>query len=63
MRRVKHWKDSGHFQRWLATYCLNSEKKMRRIKGHKSLPARWIELRTKLEANDVDSCKLTEEVA
>lgn len=63
MRRVKHWKDSNHFQRWLATYCLNSEKKMRRIKGHKSIPALWIELRTKLETKDIDSCESTEEVA
>ena len=63
MRRVKHWKDSSHFQRWLATYCLNSEKKMRRIKGHKSLPALWIELRTKLETKDIDSFESTEEVA
>lgn len=63
MRRVKHWKDSNHFQRWLATYCLNSEKKMRRIKGHKSLPALWIELRTKVETKDIDSCETTEEVA
>jgi len=63
MRRVKHWKDSNHFQRWLATYCLNSEKKMRRIKGHKSLPALWIELRTKLETKGIDSFESTEEVA
>lgn len=26
MRRVKRWRDSEHFQRWLATYCLASEK-------------------------------------
>ena len=63
MRRVKHWKDSNHFQRWLATYCLNSEQKMRRIKGHKSLPALWIELRTKLETKAIDSFESTEEVA
>src|SRR3989344_2447316 len=38
MRRVKKWKDSEHFQRWLATYCLNSEKKMHRVRGHMALP-------------------------
>ncbi|MBK7892039.1 MAG: transposase [Bdellovibrionales bacterium] len=27
MRRVKRWRDSEHFQRWLATYCLASEKR------------------------------------
>jgi len=46
MRRVKRWQDSGHFQRWLATYCLNSEKRMRRIRGHASLPGVWVLLRT-----------------
>jgi putative transposase len=46
MRRVKKWKDSSHFQRWLATYCLHAEKKMRRIRGHNALPALWIILRT-----------------
>jgi putative transposase len=45
MRRVKVWKNSGHFQRWLATYCLHSEKKMRRVRGYLSLPALWVQLR------------------
>lgn len=63
MRRVKSWKSSDHFQRWLATHCLNSEKKMRKVKGHHALPALWIELKTKLEQKDVDSVKSSEEVA
>lgn len=41
MRRVKRWTSSEHFQRWLATYCLNSEKRMRRCRGHHSLPGLW----------------------
>jgi transposase-like protein len=45
MRRVKKWKDSEHFQRWLATYCLHSEKKMRRVRGYQTLPGLWILLR------------------
>ena len=45
MRRVKKWQDSEHFQRWLATYCLHSEKKMRRVRGYKALPGLWILLR------------------
>jgi transposase-like protein len=49
MRRVKKWKDSEHFQRWLATYCLSAEKKMRRIHGHNLLPALWIKLRSLTE--------------
>jgi transposase-like protein len=63
MRRVKNWKDSSHFQRWLATYCLHSEKKMRRVKGHNALPALWIELKNKVVVKDVDSGASTEEVA
>lgn len=39
LRRVKSWKDSKHFQRWLATACLQNEKRMRRIRGYRSLPA------------------------
>ncbi len=45
MRRVKHWKNSEHFQRWLATFCLQSEKRMRRIKGFRGIPALWVALR------------------
>jgi putative transposase len=55
MRRVKKWKDSEHFQRWLATYCLHSEKKMRRVRGYKALPGLWILLRTLAEDKQVDS--------
>jgi len=37
MRRVKRWRDSEHFQRWLATAVLNNEKRMRRIRGFRDL--------------------------
>lgn len=52
MRRVKRWQDSAHFQRWLATYCLAAEKRMRRIKGHASLPGLWVLLRALTEKFD-----------
>jgi len=39
LRRVKRWRDGKHFQRWLATACLQNEKRMRRIRGHSGLPA------------------------
>lgn len=29
LRRVKRWRDSAHFQRWLATACLHNERRMR----------------------------------
>jgi putative transposase len=43
-RRVKRWKDSEHFQRWLATACLHNEKRMRKIRGFRALPALKIRL-------------------
>lgn len=49
MRRVKRWHNSEHFQRWLATYCLASEKRMRRMRGHAGLPGLWVLLRTMTE--------------
>jgi transposase-like protein len=45
MRRVKRWRDSAHFQRWIATACLKNEKRMKRIRGFRALPA----LRVKLQ--------------
>lgn len=39
LRRVKRWRNSEHFRRWLATACLHSEKRMRRIKGFLGLAA------------------------
>jgi transposase-like protein len=62
MRRVKNWKSSEHFQRWLATYCLASEKKMRRIRGHASLPGLWVRLRTMTEIKQ-ENVDVEEQVA
>lgn len=55
MRRVKHWKNSEHFQRWLATFCLHNEKRMRKVRGYRGLPALWVLVReiTKQE-NEID---------
>jgi putative transposase len=56
MRRVKNWKNSEHLQRWLATYCLQNEKRMRRIRGYSQLPGLWIKLRVLLEnKNEIDN--------
>lgn len=46
MRRVKRWRDSSHFQRWLATACLQNEKRMRRIKGYRGLAALGVKLQS-----------------
>jgi len=63
MRRVKRWQNSEHFQRWLATYCLASERKMRRMRGYQGLPGLWVLLRTLTEKNQFDSEEPKEEVA
>ena len=60
MRRVKNWKDSEHFQRWLATYCLASEKRMRRVRGYQTLPGLWVKLRMITGEKEIDT---TEAVA
>jgi putative transposase len=44
LRRVKRWRDSEHFQRWLACACLSNEKRMRKIRGFRALPALKIRL-------------------
>ena len=36
-RKVSHWKNSSHKQRWLAASLLDIEPRMRRIKGCKHL--------------------------
>jgi transposase-like protein len=63
MRRVKHWKNSEHFQRWCATYCLASEKKMRKVRGFRNLPGLWVLLRKLTEQNHIDTSHAIEEVA
>ena len=54
LRRVKRWRDGDHFQRWLATACLRNEKRMRKIRGYRGLPALVIRLQELCTA----SCKL-----
>jgi transposase-like protein len=44
LRRVKRWKNSDQFQRWLATACLRNEKRMHKVKGYSGLPALWVHL-------------------
>lgn len=54
LRRVKHWRNSAQFQRWLATYCLANEKRMRRVTGHKNLPALWTRIHILTSQNNID---------
>lgn len=52
MRRVKRWQGSEHFQRWLATYCLASEKRMRRPRGYRGLAGLWVLIRSMTEKKE-----------
>ena len=54
MRRVKHWKSSEHFQRWLATFCLHNERRMRKVRGYRGLPALWVMIR-EITTQETDS--------
>ena len=44
LRRVKRWRSSEHFCRWVATASLQNERRMRKIKGFSGLPALVIRL-------------------
>jgi len=45
LRRVKRWRNSEHFQRWLATACLKNETRMRKIRGYRGLAALVVRLK------------------
>ena len=57
MRRCKRWRDSTHFQRWLATATLANEKRMHRIRGNSGLPALKARLRSLCTTISLDSLK------
>jgi len=53
LRRVKRWRSSHQFQLWLASACLENEKRMNRIRGFKDLLALKVAL-TNLCAHDTN---------
>lgn len=53
LRRVKRWRNSDHFQRWVATACLQNEKRMRRIKGFIGLAAMKIKIQNLCTHDDI----------
>ena len=57
LRRCKRWRDSEHFQRWLATATLKNEKRMHRISGAAGLPALAARLRSLCGRNSLDVMK------
>ena len=53
-RRVKRWRDSEHFQRWLATSALKNEKRMYKSRGSAGLPALAVTLKELCSASQLD---------
>ena len=51
LRRVKRWRSGEHFQRWLATACLQNEKRMHKIRGHSALPALLVRIQELCKPN------------
>ena len=45
------WRDSEHFQRWMATACRHNDKRFRRIRGYKGLPALGVALQPLCPSN------------
>ena len=56
-RRVKRWRDSEHFQRWLATAALKNEKRMYRLRGYAGLPPLAIKLKRLCYHSELDVTK------
>ena len=59
LRRVKRWRDSEHFQRWLATALLHNEKRMRRIRGYQQLVGLRDALRRLCAGSTLDEIRIT----
>lgn len=58
LRRVKRWRDSAHFQRWLASAALSNEKRMHRVRGYAGIPALQREINKRCVAIRIDSKKM-----
>ena len=58
LRRVKRWRDSEHFQRWLATAALANEKRMRKVRGFQGLGNLFAALSKLCAKQKVDSNRL-----
>lgn len=46
--RVDHWKNSAHKQRWLAAALLDIEPRLRKLSGHRHLPALRVAMQREL---------------
>lgn len=58
LRRNKRWRDSAHFQRWVANAALHNEKRMRRVQGFRQLKGLRSRVLTLCMQETVDQSKL-----
>jgi hypothetical protein len=54
MRRVKRWRDSTHFRRWIATMALKNETRMRRVRGFNGMEALKVRIQQLCRPEKID---------
>ena len=54
MRRVKRWRDSTHFRRWIATMALKNETRMRRVRGFNGMEALKVRIQELCNHENID---------
>jgi transposase-like protein len=57
MRRVKRWRDSTHFRRWVATMALKNESRMKRVRGHNGMEALNVRIQELCRLEKIDAGK------
>lgn len=54
LRRVKRWRDSTHFRRWIATMALKNETRMRRVRGFNGMEALKVRIQQLCKSEKID---------
>jgi transposase-like protein len=55
MRRVKRWRDSTQFRRWIATMALKNEARMRRVRGCLGMKALQVQIQNLCHPEKIDA--------
>lgn len=58
MRRVKRWRDSTHFRRWIATMALKNENRMRKVRGCLGMLALKVQIQSLCNPEKLDETTL-----
>jgi transposase-like protein len=61
LRRVKYWRSSKQFQMWVASSCLMSEKRMKKVRGYKNLIALRVALKNLCQQQESLDCQAINE--